>query len=232
MNIYSDERLIKLGIISGTVGRDFGSARDKEIANKIFESLGIPPSKILGLKQVHGDKIILVNSAQDLANYKAQNLHEADGWLLSLHQTGVMILTADCVPLYLWSEDGEYISLTHCGWRGVVQELPKKAAELIKTKTNKKLQAYIGPHIKDCCFEVKEDVASKFPKETVIRRENKIFVDLDKAIILQLTAAGVDEKEIKTGCHCQCTCCNKKDFFSYRRDGTKDAQLSFIYKVY
>ena len=231
MNIYSDERLINLGIISGTVGRDFGSARDKEIAAKIFESLGIPPSKILGLKQVHGDKIININSTEDLAAYNSQNLHEADGWLLSLPQTGVMILTADCVPLYLWSADGKYVSLTHCGWRGVVQELPKKAAELIKSKTTEKLQAYIGPHIKDCCFEVKEDVASKFPKEAIIHRENKIFVDLDKAIILQLTAAGVEEKEIKTGCHCQCTYCNKKDFFSYRRDGTKDSLLSFVYKL-
>ncbi len=231
MNIYSDERLINLGIISGTVGRDFGSARETKIAHKIFESLGIPPAKILGLKQVHGDKIICINSEEDLQNYKAQEIHEADGWLLSLPQTGVMILTADCVPLYLWSADGKYASLTHCGWRGVVKELPKKAAELIKTKTTEKLQAYIGPHIRECCFEVKEDVASKFPKEAVIRRENKIFVDLDKAIILQLTAAGVDVKEIKTGCHCQCTSCNKKDFFSYRRDGTKDALLSFIYKV-
>ena len=231
MNIYSDERLINLGIISGTVDRTFGSARDKEIAAKIFDSLGIPPAKILGLKQIHSDKIISVNSAEDLANYKAQNIHEADGWLLSLPQTGVMILTADCVPLYLWSADGKYVSLTHCGWRGVVQELPTKAAELIKTKTAEKLQAYIGPHIRECCFEVKEDVASQFPKEAVIRRENKIFVDLDKAIILQLTAAGVDAKEIKTGCHCQCTSCNKKDFFSYRRDGTKDALLSFVYKV-
>lgn len=231
MNIYSDERLINLGIISGTVGRDFGSARDKEIAHKIFESLGIPPAKILGLKQIHSDKIISINTEEDLKNYKAQDVHEADGWLLSLNQTGVMILTADCVPLYLWSADGKYVSLTHCGWRGVVQELPKKAAELIKTKTKEKLQAYIGPHIRECCFEVKEDVASKFPKEAVIRRENKIFVDLDKAIILQLAAAGVDIKEIKTGCHCQCTSCNKKDFFSYRRDGTKDALLSFVYKV-
>lgn len=231
MNIYSDERLINLGIISGTVGRDFGSARDVKIAAKIFESLGIPPSKILGLKQVHGDKIICINSTQDLADYHAQKVHEADGWLLSLPQTGVMILTADCVPLYLWSCDGEYVSLTHCGWRGVVQNLPQKAAELIKTKTTGKLQAYIGPHIRECCFEVKEDVASQFPKEVIIRRENKIFIDLDKAIILQLTAAGVDIKEIKTGCHCQCTSCNKQDFFSYRRDGTKDAQLSFLYKV-
>ena len=34
MNIYSDERLINLGIISGTVGRDFGSARETKIAHK------------------------------------------------------------------------------------------------------------------------------------------------------------------------------------------------------
>ncbi|MBO7605251.1 MAG: polyphenol oxidase family protein [Elusimicrobiaceae bacterium] len=231
MNIYSDERLINLGIISGTVGRDFGSAREKKISDKIFDSLGIPPSKILGLKQVHGNRIIAINSEEDLKNYKANNLHEADGWLLSLHQTGAMILTADCVPLYLWSAGGKYVSLTHCGWRGIAQELPKKAAELIKEKTTEKLQAYIGPHIKDCCFEVKEDVASKFPKETIMHRENKIFVNLDKAIILQLTAAGVEESEIQKGCHCQCTSCNNRDFFSYRRDGTTDALLSFVYKL-
>lgn len=231
MNIYSDERLINLGIISGTIDKTLGSAREPEVARKIFESLTLPPTKMLGLKQVHGDKIISICTPKDLTDYKAQKTHEADGWLLSLHQTGALILTADCVPLYIWSADGEYISLTHCGWRGVVQELPKKSALLIKQKTNKPLQAYIGPHIKSCCFEVKEDVSSQFPKECVISRNNKLYVDLDKAITLQLTSVGVEQKEIKLGCRCECTSCNTRDFYSYRRDGGKEAQMSFIYKL-
>lgn len=231
MNIFSDERLINLGIISGTVGRNFGSARDGEVARKIFDSLNLPPAKMLGLKQVHGDKIISILSNQDLTNYQAQKVHEADGWLLSLKQTGAIILTADCVPLYLWSDDGNYISLTHCGWRGVVQKLPLKAAQLIKKYTSKNIQAYIGPHIKSCCFEVKEDVASQFPQEDITKRDGKIFVDLDKEIIRQLTEVGVKREEIKIGCRCECTCCNGRDLFSFRRDNTKDALMSFIYKL-
>ncbi len=233
MKIFSDERLMELGIISGTVSRHSGTGRDAANVAAVLSSLGINPTKVLGLKQVHGTEIIEMLTNKDLAAYQAQPEHIADGWLLGKKDCGVLILTADCVPLYIWDDKGKYISLTHCGWRGIAAGLPAKAAALVKAKAGESavLNVFIGPHISKCCFEVKDDIVGKFFESSVIKRDGKMFVDLDNEIILQLTAQGVRKEDIKAGCTCSCTCCNKEDFFSYRRDKTKDVLISFAYKL-
>ena len=163
--IYDDERMLEAGFIGGTLSKDFGNARNPEIAKQIFKDLNLPADKILGLKQEHTDTIISITTEAELANYKKQQEPIADAWLLGLNNLGAMILTADCVPLFLWDESGKYIGLAHCGWRGIVKKLPQKLARLIKEKDkNAKLLAYIGPHIEKCCFEVKEDVAKNFSR--------------------------------------------------------------------
>jgi hypothetical protein len=230
--IYDDERMLEAGFIGGTLSKDFGNAREPQIAKKIFEELHLPAGKMLGLKQEHTDTIISITTEEELAEYKAQEEHIADAWLIGLNNTGAMILTADCVPLFLWDEEGKYIGLAHCGWRGIVKKLPQKLARLMKEKNKEaKLLAYIGPHIEKCCFEVKEDVASQFSQECLIKKDGKFFVDLTKEIVLQLMQEGVDPLKIKRGCHCTCTCCNELDFFSYRRTKQKDSLMSFIYKI-
>ncbi len=230
--IYDDERMLEAGFIGGTLSKDFGNARDRETAKKIFADLHLPVDKMLSLKQEHTDTIISITTEEELVAYKAQKEIIADAWLIGLNNTGAMILTADCVPLFLWDENGKYIGLAHCGWRGIVKKLPQKLARLIKEKDKEaKLLAYIGPHIEKCCFEVKEDVASQFPEQSLIKKDGKIFVDLTKEIVLQLMAEGVDALKIKRGCHCTCTCCNEQDFFSYRRTKQKDSLMSFIYKI-
>jgi len=233
MRIFSDERLPALGIISGTVSRHGGNMRDIANVKTFFEKLDIDPSKILGLKQVHGAGIIKMLTPSDLAAYRAVQTHEADAWLLGLNNTGVMVLTADCAPLFVWDDAGKYIGLAHCGWRGVVENLPAKIAAAVKEQAGAgaKLYAYLGPHINKCCFEVKEDVAARFSQQAVIRREGKIFIDLSTEIKKQLKEQGIAEADIKSGCACQCTMCDKENFFSYRRDHTKDALLSFVYKI-
>ena len=230
--IYDDERMLEAGFIGGTLSKDFGNARETQIAQQIFKDLHLPAEKMLSFNQKHTDTIISVTTEAELADFKKKTEVIADAWLIGLNNIGAKILTADCVPLFLWDENGKYIGLAHCGWRGIVKKLPQKLARLIKEKDKEaKLIAYIGPHIEKCCFEVKEDVASQFSPESIIKKEDKIFVDLTKEIVLQLMAEGVDPLKIKRGCHCTCTCCNEQDFFSYRRTKQKDGLMSFIYKI-
>jgi len=228
MNIYSDERLVSLGVINGTTTRDFGNMRDFKNQNAFFERLGLPHDNFLKLKQTHGADIIEINTAADIEYYK-KNLAQADGWLLNTSSCGAVILTADCVPLYIWDDGAASVALIHAGWRGVAAGIPAKAAQMIKKRGGKKLSAYAGPHIQSCCFEVKEDVAGQFDPSAVERRDGKIFVDLRKEIRRQLREEGLAQHDIHAPC--ACTRHNKELFFSYRRDHTKDCILSFIYKL-
>jgi copper oxidase (laccase) domain-containing protein len=70
-----------------------------------------------------------------------------------------------------------------------------------------------------------------FRPESLIKKNNKIFVDLTKEINHQLISSGINAADIKNECKCRCTYCDRENFFSYRRDGTKDALISFVYKV-
>ncbi|ACC97840.1 Conserved hypothetical protein DUF152 [Elusimicrobium minutum Pei191] len=227
-NIFADERLLSLGVVNGTTGRDFGSMRVFENQNAVFAKVGVNPAAMLRFHQVHGDRVVEINTDADFENAK-NSLLNADAWLITRPATGAVILTADCVPFYIWDGEVKVVGLAHAGWRGVVAKLPQKMARLVKEKGGKDICAFLGPHIQDCCFEVKDDVVGNFLPSSVIRKDGKIFVDLRAEVRVQLLAEGLQQENIHTPCFC--TCHNKDMFFSYRRDHTKDAIMSFVYKI-
>lgn len=231
MNIYTDKRLLRAGLIGGTLSRHSGNMR--ELANQavILKELDIDPTRLLHFHQTHSDTIITIDSFQKAQKHADAPIPDADGWVFSTFPTGwgATIVTADCVPLFLWDDTGTYAALAHCGWRGVVKGLARKTAQALLTHNSKiHLSAWLGPHIQSCCFEVQEDVATQFSPDCIIYGNGKIFVDLNVEIKRQLTQAGICEKDIQTPYYC--TCGDKENFFSWRRDHKKNLLLSFIYK--
>ncbi len=231
MKIFTDKRLLSAGLVGGTLTRHRGNMRESAAQAPVYQELGIPPEKILHFHQIHSAKIIPVASAQAAQTIASAPVVDADAWLFTPLPSGwgAAILTADCVPLFVWEDTGQYAALAHCGWRGVVQGLPGQvAAALLKQAPNARLHAWLGPHIQACCFEVQADVAAQFPPACVEHKNGQLFVNLNTEIKRQLTAAGVPEANIRTPYYC--TCGDKENFFSWRRDHQKNLLLSFIYK--
>ena len=215
--------MLSLGLVGGTVSRHAGNMREAANQTAVFRQLNVPETQILHFHQTHSDRIIRIGSDADALAFQNQPEQEADAWVLSCGGWGAAILTADCVPLFLWDETARVFALAHCGWRGVVKQLPYKTALAQGT-----LYGWLGPHIQSCCFEVQEDTASQFSARSVVRKDGKIFVNLNTEIILQLQLAGLNAADIKTPYYC--TCGDKENFFSWRRDHVKDCLLSFVYK--
>lgn len=229
MNIYADNRMLSAGLIGGTVSRHAGDMRDISNQNNVFGQLGVAQDKILRFHQTHSDKIIRIASDADALSLLNRPEEDADAWVFSCGGWGGVIQTADCVPLFLWDETASVFALAHCGWRGVAAQLPYKTATVMKDAgAQGVIYAWAGPHIQSCCFEVQEDVAGQFSKESVVRKDGKIFVNLNTEIILQLQLAGLSAADIKTPYYC--TCGDKENFFSWRRDGVRQNLMSFIYK--
>lgn len=227
--IYTDPRLLSAGLIGGTVSRQVGNMRETAAQTPVYTQLGIPPEKILHFHQVHSDILLHVCTEADAYRIQTSATADADGWLSTVPGWGCAILTADCVPLFLWEETGTAFALAHCGWRGVVKQLPFKAAQSLRNAgVNGRICGWVGPHIQVCCFEVQEDVAAQFSPGSLHRKNGKIFVNLNLEILRQLQEAGLHPTDIKTPYYC--TCGDEKNFFSWRRDHTKDSLLSFIYK--
>ncbi len=231
MKIYTDKRMLRAKFVGGTLSRHSGNMREPANQTAVFEELGLNPERILHFHQVHSDTLICLSNVKEAQSLATKPLQDADSWVLSPcpEGWGAAIVTADCVPLFLWDETGTHAALAHCGWRGVVSGLAGKAAKtLLARNPQLRLQAWLGPHIQACCFEVQEDVASQFAPDCIFRKNGKIFVDLNTEIKRQLMQAGIPPANIHAPHYC--TCGDKENFFSWRRDHEKNLLLSFIYK--
>ncbi len=228
LTLYTDPRLTALGIVHGTTDRAWGNMRLSDAVQNLWQHTGLSSQRILRFKQTHSDRLLIIRGTEDAQAVVAAPPPEADGWILSAAEWGAAIITADCVPLFVWDEAADVIGLSHCGWRGIAAQLPAKTVRHLRQQGAKgRLSAWIGPHIQACCFEVQEDVARQFP-QAVLHKNGKLFVDLNQAIKQQLICEGLNPADIAFSSHC--TCCEPQHFFSFRRDHVPDAMLSFVYK--
>ena len=84
----------------------------------------------------------------------------------------------------------------------------------------KNIVVCIGPCIKECCYEVKEDVSKYFDKQNIVNRDSKIFLDLISKIKYDLYENGI----IKIFESDICTYHNE-EYYSYRREQGSNARM-------
>jgi YfiH family protein len=143
----------------------------------------------------------------------------ADGLDLDRADVAALVVTADCVPVAVVAD--ARAGLVHAGWRGIAAGLPGLAARrLSESGDEPPREAWIGPAIGPCCYEVGEEVARAVAaasgESCVIRRPGAApRLDLRAAVAAQLSAAGVARIQVLD----HCTRCRPEWLWSYRRDG-------------
>lgn len=193
--------------------------KDPEKRKKAAESVGL--SAPLTLKQVHG--AVIHDGAAENAG------HEGDGWILSKTGSTVGVYAADCVPLFLWAEDGKAAGVFHAGWRGTAKRMALAAVAAFRDRLNipaSRLFAATGPHIGACCYKVGPEFEREFPESSLSRHDDALWLDLAKETRRQLLEAGVSPEKI--GPAAPCTSSNPDDYFSYRRDKQDARMLAFV----
>jgi purine-nucleoside/S-methyl-5'-thioadenosine phosphorylase / adenosine deaminase len=141
---------------------------------------------------------------------------DGDALTTATLRLALAIATADCVPVALYDPEGGSLAAVHAGWRGIVAGVATSAAAALDAP---RLVAWIGPAIGPCCYEVGDEVADAVADasdSTVVRRDpgSRPFLDLQRAVALQLRAAGVAEVQAVE----VCTRCHPELLWSYRRD--------------
>lgn len=183
------------------------------------------------LTQIHSDKIISISDVEQEVRDK-----EADGLVTSLQNVGIGVFYADCVPVILYDKVTGVISAVHSGWRGTYDEIVGNAISMMKNKYKSKeedIKVIIGPHIRQCCYEVSEELKDKFNNKKSFYGEDFFEgrnLSLEKVILKTLRNNRVREENIET--IKLCTCCNTNSkLHSYRRDGDKAGRCySFVVK--
>jgi YfiH family protein len=215
-----EPRLRALGLRHGFTTKIMGAMKDDSSRKAAAAVLGLPEPLLL--KQVHG---VVIHRASPAS----QGL-EGDGWTLGPGDEGlcVAVFTADCMPLYLWSDDGKYAGVFHAGWRGMAAGMPAKAVEALVERGAKasSLRASFAPHIGVDAYRVGAELESRFPASSFSRRGDGLHLDLDKDARRQLAAAGLSAAMI--GPAAPCTHAQPSAYHSFRRQKDGARMIAFL----
>jgi hypothetical protein len=127
-----------------------------------------------------------------------------DGLVTDTPEVLLAVQTADCLPIILADRKRHAIGVFHAGWRGTVKRIAEKGVgEMQKyfKSDPRNLVAAIGPGVRGCCYEVGEEVRTKF--ETQFAYANSLFREVkesdpvrDKYPLLFLTARAPGHSEL------------------------------------
>ena len=143
----------------------FSSSHDGDIKKVLKEIKS--DANFAEMKQTHSSEVKIINN---------EGLYNSDGIETNTQNLPLVVRVADCIPILMKSEN--LISAVHAGWRGINNSIFEKS---LKNHNIKSLKISIGPHAKECCYEVKEDLKLLFPLST-LELNGKYYLNLRKRI--------------------------------------------------
>ena len=118
---------------------------------------------LVSLRQIHSDLIHRVDGIR--ADRLPLRLLTGDGMVTDTPGVVLAVQTADCLPVILADRKRRAVGVFHAGWRGTVKRIVEKGiGEMRKhfKSDPRDLVAAIGPGVQGCCYEVGEEVRTKF----------------------------------------------------------------------
>jgi len=166
-----------------------------EARRDFARALGL--DRLTSMGAVHGAAVARVDETQDLV----------DGVdALVTDQLGVALFAtfADCYPIILWDPQRRCAGLAHAGWRGTLAGVGPAAVHAMRDEYGSdpnRMVAGIGPGICGRCYEVGEEVASRFDARFVSDGPGGEFLlDLSAVNRAQLEEAGVSKLHVLDLC--------------------------------
>jgi polyphenol oxidase len=178
---------------------------------RLCRALEIDPARATMARQQHGavaQRAAATGLFSDSSAYP-----ECDAFWSEEPGLGMMLVTADCLPIAIARTEGERpgLALVHAGWRGLLGGVIESVARALGRGRTK---AVLGPAIGPCCFEVSDEVAAnfrrRFGRQVINGRKVNIWLAAETALAAA-GCSGAERIEI-------CTSCHPELFFSHRRD--------------
>jgi YfiH family protein len=116
---------------------------------------------LVTLRQIHSDIIRLIESVP-------REPLTGDGLITREPAVLIAIQTADCLPVILVDIRNHAVGVFHAGWRGTIKRIVEKGVgEMFRCFGTRPgdLKAAIGPGIQRCCYQVGEEVRTKFQSQ-------------------------------------------------------------------
>jgi len=170
----------------------------------LTELLGADSLKVLAA--THGADVQVVE--------KNTKVHPGDGLITRAQNLGLVALAADCVPFALIDTVAQIVAVGHCGWQGLVAELPKSISSEFSEQGGDPTRsiAVLGPAICGKCYEVGADRVELVTKKCPSAVIDEHHLDISAGVITQLRQSGFKIEQISA-----CTA-ESDTLYSYRRD--------------
>ncbi len=157
------------------------------------------PAAVVGMEQVHGKRVEVVEEAKDAW------VPACDGLVTDRPGVALVVRSADCLPLIAFDPVRRVVGAAHGGWRGVKAGIPQQLVALFLSKFQcvaGDIRVAIGPAIGPCCYEVGLEFEGRFPGHLQIREEKRFIVQAP-----------------------WCSSCERELCFSYRREGAAAGRM-------
>ena len=199
-----------------------------ENRRRLAAAAGLPAEPVW-LRQVHGANVVDLDAAG--LDGARDGIPAADAAVSRRPGRVCAILTADCLPILLAADSGDWVAAAHAGWRGLAGGVIE-AAVSASPAAPAALMAWLGPAIGPAHFEVGGEVreallagdlggAAAFTPNA----RGRYLADLSELARRRLKALGVSR--IYGGG--ECTCARGDRYFSHRRDGVTGRQATLIW---
>jgi YfiH family protein len=200
------------------LGSHVGDAPAAVAANRELLARRLGGARVAFLEQVHGTVVV------DLDAWDGATPPRADAAVTTRPGLAACVLVADCLPVLFAAPDAAGVAAAHAGWRGLVGGVLENTVGLLCAKAGcapRQLQAWLGPAIGPCCFEVGAEVRAAFVHADsgavagfAPGAPGKWQADLFALARRRLRAAGLPAAALHGGG--VCTRCGDH-FFSFRR---------------
>jgi hypothetical protein len=212
---------------------------DRESVRRNYEiicgALGISPASLAFSRQVHGDCVRAVTSADVKKDLFDTVPYEADGLMTDERGVSLIIHIADCEGILLYCRKPEAVAAVHAGWRGTVADIAGKAVAAMEREYGcdpSDIVAALAPCAGVCCYEVGPEVVEAveaLPIDTgafTVPTENgHARIDIKGINAALLRRAGVREIYVSH----DCTMCLPDKYWSHRiTKGRRGAQACII----
>ncbi|MGY9005963.1 MAG: peptidoglycan editing factor PgeF, partial [Alphaproteobacteria bacterium] len=180
-----------------------------------LKALDLDADALVTVHQVHSAKPVIINGPHNPADH-------ADAMVTNQSGVALGILTADCVPILMASQDGTVIGAAHAGWRGALSGIIEATLDAMESigANGKTITAAIGPSIGQQSYEVGPEFPAPFLAEdpaaiTFFKdapRTRHYLFDLGGYTSARLSRRGITARPSRND-----TCALEDQFFSYRR---------------
>ena len=198
------------------------------------EATGLPMSRAVGNRQVHGDLVRFIREGDAGKLLWEQRPYDADALLTDVPGLPLVAYSADCCTILLHDPTCRCVGAVHAGWKGTALGIALKTLVAMMSAYGADpltVHAAIGPAIGKCCFEVGPEVTEAAARwlgeplgDLALARGGRYLLDLRGANARRLRQLGLDPDNIAVSE--ECTMCHPEKFWSHRVVGERRGSMA------